>query len=301
MRRGQRDRSDDDGSRRHGRPGHRLDDPTGDNTGASADTKIRITFSEPMDPATVMAGYASQKLPLDKVSMQWNADQTVLTISPDAELLYADGIGNDPTTQARLTYAITIGAESTDLVGNPLGTSYVLSFATKVRMATTAPYVTTLTATTLGGSTIGGASVVIGDASVQDLPYRGYVTFGLAALPQGISIESAAFSARQTGIEGTPYASLGPLKAYHLSFSTMTGVSNVAALSTIGTFSEDGIAESKSIDVTAQLGDDIANRSSRGDYSQYRLQFDTVSANGAYDRAIFSTATFEMSLVYIAD
>lgn len=275
--------------------------PAAGTTGAASDVKIHITFSEPMDPATVEAGYASEKLPLDKVSTSWNAEQTVLTISPDAALLYGDGIGNDPSTATRITYAISIGTEATDLAGNPLEAAYELGFSTKVRMSTTAAFVDALTASTLGGSALPGDNIIVGDASVNDLPYRGYVTFDISALPQDITIESAAFAARQTTVEGTPYASLGPLNVYHLTFSTMTDVGDVLPISFPGVLSEDGNAESKSIDVTAQLTDDLANRAARGETSQYRLQFDTVSEDNEYDRVYFPQNTFEMSLVYVAD
>lgn len=81
----------------------------------------------------------------------------------------------------------------------------------------------------------------------------------------------------------------------------MTGVGAVEAMSSAGVFSWDGNAESKSLDITANVADDLVNRATRGDRTQYRLQFDTVSANNQYDRTNFSKDTLEMSLVYIAD
>lgn len=120
-------------------------------------------------------------------------------------------------------------------------------------MATTAAFVDALTASTLGGSALPGEDIVVGDASVNDLLYRGYVTFDISSLPQDITIESASFAARQTTVEGTPYASLGPLNVYHLTFSTMTDVSDVLPISFPGVLSEDGNAEPTSIDVTAQV------------------------------------------------
>lgn len=276
--------------------------PTTSGTGVDAKAKITITFSEPMDPETVMSAYESTMLPLDKVSTSWNADQTELTISPDAGLAYAEGIGTDLTAVTRLAYSISIGPGAADLIGNPMGAAFVLSFSTKVRMATTAPRMSALSRSTLGGATLAeNMNLFMGDSYLANMAYRGYVTFDLAALPQGSVIESAAFSARQLGITGTPYQSLGALKTFHLTFSTMENVNSVASFSEAPVFSMDGDAGSKSIDVSAQVADDLVNRATRGDDTQYRLQFDTVSANNEYDYAEFSKDTFEMSLVYIAD
>jgi hypothetical protein len=277
--------------------------PTTDEVGIGADTKIVVVFSEPMDPATVEAAYSSEKLPLDKVSTQWNADQTVLTISPDQALLYGAGNGNSPAPADRLTYSLTIGAGATDLVGNPLESDFVLSFSTKIRMFTTATLTSPLSCTTLGGSSLAeNTNVIAGDATLANLTYRGYVSFDLSKLPADITIEDAKFAARQMPMEGTPYASLGALQVYHLSFTTMTGVANVAATSNPGVFSQDGTIESKSIDVSSQVADDIAHRVERGSLSQYRLQFDTLYNNdGEFDRATFAKDTFEMSIHYIAD
>jgi len=277
--------------------------PTATASGVGADAKIEITFSEAMDRAAVEAAYSSAGLPLDKVSMAWNADMTVLTISPDQLLRYGSGNGDDPSTAPRETYSITIGAGASDLAGNALGNDFVLGFSTKVRMQTTAKIVSALSRTTLGGSALAeNVNVIAGDASVNNLVYRGYVSFDLSKLPQGVAIESAEFGARQLGMEGTPYAALGPLEVYHLSFGTMTSISNVLPISNPGVFSEDGTLESKSIDVSLQAADDIAHRAERGDLSQYRLQFDTTTdSDNAYDRVEFAKDTFEMSLVYIAN
>jgi hypothetical protein len=271
-------------------------------TGIDSKAKITIRFSEPMDVGTVLSAYESAQLPLDKVSMSWNEDLTELTVSPDAGLLYAEGTGTDLAAVSRLTYSISIGADAADLMGNPMGAAYKLSFSTKLRMFTTAALVPELSHTTLGGALLGvDVDVISGDASINNLPYRGYVSFDLASIPQGSVVESASFAARQLSVEGTPYGALGPLQTYHLTFAAMNDVFTTNPISAPGIFSMDGNSESKSIDVTPQVIDDLANRVARGDHTQYRLQFDSVSTNNEYDRAVFAKDTFEMSLVYIHD
>src|SRR5689334_15730495 len=68
--------------------------PTANATGVVADTKLVIVFDEPMDPATVEAAYTSTDLPLEQISLNYNADQTAFTITPVQPLVYAQGIGN---------------------------------------------------------------------------------------------------------------------------------------------------------------------------------------------------------------
>jgi hypothetical protein len=275
--------------------------PTAAATAVGADAKIVITFSEQMDPATVEAAYASQQLPLDKVSMSWNADGTVLVISPDQPLAYAEGTGTDLSAVTPLAYGITIGAEAADLAGNPLGVALELTFSTKRRMAAAFGLISDLSRTALGGTLLGSSNDAwVGDNAV-DNTYRSYLTFDLAALPATATIESASFSARQLPSEGAPYT-IGAVNAYHLTFSTMNNVGAIAPMSFPGSFSEDGTSESKSIDVSSQVADDVAHRIEREHHSQYRLQIDTpTNANSTTDRAVFAKGTFEMSVVYVAD
>lgn len=276
--------------------------PTAAQSSLGADTKIQITFSEPMDPGTVVNAYHSVELPLDKVSTQWNADQTVLTISPDQPLEYGYGTGDDPTTADRKTYSISIGATATDLAGNPL-VPLDLSFSTKVRMHSMAFLEAPLSRSTLGGTALAETvNLMAGDSVLGNAPYRGYASFDLGAVHASAVIESASFSALQLPMEGTPYAQFGALQVYHLSFSSMTDINTVLPLSLPGAFSEDGTEEMKTIDVTNQVIDDLLHRAERGNLTQYRLVFDTLTdGDNTYDRVTFDRDTFVMNLVYVAD
>jgi hypothetical protein len=275
--------------------------PAADATGVAANEKVFVTFSERMDPATVEAAYSSVQLPLDKVSLAWNPDGTVLTISPDTPLAYAEGTGTAPAAVTALTYVITIGAGAADLAGNTLGAPLELSFATRRRLV--AAFAIDLALSTVSrNSSLQGTSdgIWVGDNAVDNV-YRGYVSFNLTSLPPGSEIESAQFSARQLAPVGTPYG-MGPVVAQHLTFPTLNNLGAVQALSLPGTFSADAVFESKLIDVTPQVQDDVANRAARGNRSQYRLQIDQASNNdGITDRAVFATNTFEMTAVYVVD
>ncbi len=271
-------------------------------TAVASDASIHITFSEPMDRATIEASYQSQLLPLDKVSMSWNADGTVLTIHPDAELIYAGGIGTDPTTVPAQVYAITLGAEAADLSGNVLGAPFELTFATKKRMEAAFTLQSSLTRVRVGGTLLGSSNDIwIGDNAVGS-QYRAYLSFDLSALPAGIEIEAAEFSSRQLAPQGLPYQQLGAVMTHHVAYANLTdAMGALPAISQPGAYSMDD-GGPKVLDVTSQVADDIANRTTRGGRTQYRLQMDTpTNGDDVVDKAIFSLATFSMAVTYIAD
>jgi hypothetical protein len=88
-------------------------------TGVSADTVIRITFSEPMDRAKAEAAYQSADIPWVDTTRRWSTDDTVLTITPNAELLYAEGAKNELAVPA-LQFAIEMTDTAEDKAGNRL-------------------------------------------------------------------------------------------------------------------------------------------------------------------------------------
>lgn len=275
--------------------------PAASATGVAANATITITFSEEMDRGTVETAYASADLPLDQVSMEWNPAGTVLTIRPDAELEYESGIGTDPSTVTAKIYGLTIGAGAADLAGNAMTAPVALSFATKRRMLANFAIDADLTRVVRDTTLMSLANPIwIGDNSTGGT-YRSYLTFDLSTLPAGSEIEAAEFVGRQAAPSGLPY-SLGPVMAQHVTFATMTGVTELQAMSLPGAFSEDAVLETKRIDVTPQVQDDVINRAARGNRSQYRLQYDATSiGNNNTDTAVFTKDTFSMLALYVVD
>ena len=274
--------------------------PAANATGVPADQKLFVTFSEQMDPATVESAYSSSQLPLDKVSLSWSPDGRVLTISPDQPLEYAAGTGTDPSAVMPLTYSITIGAEAADLAGNPLAAPLELSFSTRRRLTAAFETDPNLTKAYLDDGVLSGVSLFVGDNSTGKR-YRSYATFDLSTLPAGSEVESASFKGTQQAPSGMPYA-LGAVMVQHLSFSTLDNINAVAAISLPGEFSSNANLEEKVIDVTPQVQDDVTNRATRGDRSQYRFQIDTVTdGDPVADTAIFTKNTFEMTVQYVVD
>lgn len=270
-------------------------------TGVGANDKITITFSEPMDNGKVYASYGSEQLLLDETSWTWNADNTVLTISPDFGLEYADGVGNEPVEVVAKTYKISIGGGATDLAGNAIGNDYEITFATKKRIQTAFELDTNMTRVRLGGTLLSSSNDIwIGDNAVQNR-YMSFLTFDMQYMPAGATIEHAEFSARQMAPQGYPYGQLGPVQAHHVTFADLNNLHLVQAISLPGMYSQDDAA-TKSIDVTSQVADDYANRAARSSRTQYRLQMDTATnGDNVVDKAIFSLATFSLAVTYIAD
>jgi hypothetical protein len=234
--------------------------------------------------------------------MSWSDDLTVLTIAPDQGLAYADGIGLDPSSVQPLVYDLTIGSAAKDLMGNALATPLELKFATKRRMVASFPIDAALTRVSTGGTLLGSSNDIwIGDNAVQS-PYRSFLTFDLSALHQSAIVESAQFSARQLAAVGAPYTGLGAVVAEHVSFADFSDFGSIPAMSLAGVYSQDAISESKVLDVSVEVADDIVHRAVRNSRTQFRLKINlATNGDNVADRAAFAKNTFELTTVYLVD
>lgn len=276
--------------------------PVADAAGVRSDEQIHVTFSEPMDQASVEAAYASTDLPAGEVTFAWNPDGTVLTITPTSPLAYAEGAGTDPDMVTARTYHITIGAGATDLAGNALPEPMELSFTTRRRLVALFGLDLDLTRVTLGNIAYAATEIMVGDFT-NTAKYRSYLTFDLTTLPASAEVEQAQFQGRQLLTEGTPY-SLGNVGVQHLTFTSTLAVTlnAVTPTSLPGAISADPMQGIKMIDVTSQVIDDVAHRAERNDRSQYRLQFDQdTNGDGIADRATFGKNTFVLGVMYVVD
>jgi hypothetical protein len=275
-------------------------EPAAGGIGVRADAKIHITFSEPMDTISVEAAFSSTDLAA--ASFGWGAGGRVLTITPAEPFAYGEGLGADPDAIERLTYSLSIGTGATDLAGNPLAAPLDLTFSTKRRLLAAFPYDADMTRVVRQADTLLAVNnpLWIGDNNTQEA-YRSYLTFDLSTLPEGSEIEAAEFSGRQLQPTNLPY-SMGSIKAQHVTFSTMTGVSSVQAMSLPGVFSADATLTTRRLLVTSQVKDDVDNRIARGNRSQFRLQFDTPhNNNNVTDMAVFDKTTFQLLALFIVD
>ena len=276
--------------------------PAASASGVPENEKIHVTFSEPMDQASVEAAYTSTDLPAEQVTFAWNPAGTVLTITPASPLEYAEGTGTDPETVTPKTYTITIGAGASDLAGNTLAAPMELSFATRRRLLALFGLDTDLTCVTLANDSYTGTEIMVGD-HMNGATYRSYLTFDLSTLPADAAIEKAQFQGRQHLTEGAPY-SMGPINVQHLTYpSTAVGTLNATlTMSVPGNLSVDATQEIKTIEVTSQVIDDVANRAARSDRSQYRLQINkATNEDPVTDRATFGKNTFVLGAIYVVD
>lgn len=275
--------------------------PAAGEAGVIADTAIVVTFSEPMDAASVEAAYSSEDLPPESVAFSWNAAATELTIAPAAPFEYAAGVGTDPSVVEAKTYAVTIGTGAMDEAGNPLAAPLALEFATKRRMLASFPYDNNMTRVLRNTTLLSAANQMwVGDNS-QTETYRSYLTFDLATLPAGAEVEAAEFSGTQTAPSGTPYT-LGGVMADHVVYPAMIDAGTAPALSTPGAFSADTSLSVRRLTVTAEVQDDVANRAARNHRSQFRLRFGTATdGDNVTDTAVFTKSSFSMLVMYLAD
>jgi hypothetical protein len=101
--------------------------------------------------------------------------------------------------------------------------------------------------------------------------YRQFYSFALAPVPAGSTITKATLTLYLAGSSGDPFSNHGVVVVDHLDYGAALdgGDYALAALHpNIGTITDDITEEYKSLDVTAEVQDDLANSRT---YSQFRL------------------------------
>jgi hypothetical protein len=264
-------------------------------TGVLTNATIIITFSEPMNPTTTASSFQSVDIPNTAAAFSWNQDNTRLTITPNAGLGYASG--TDPNGVVARAYAVMMTDNATDAAGNRLVDDHAWSFRTARRIAQT------LLPAPLGGSEYWAISQSTDGAtrpcptfashfglgelgpSVTNINGPLFIAIEIAGLPSGIlSFETAYLSANQT-VVSQAYApgNLGIIRATHLTGTLMTtpspNISQSTVLREAGIFSSTPALGVKSLDVSAALVDDYAQRSQRANKSIYSLAFDMAYAD----------------------
>jgi hypothetical protein len=263
---------------------------------------ISLTFSRPMDTATVQAVYTSDTLTTDKVQFSWNDAGDTLTIAPKKGATdYAKG---DELVPA-LSYEMRIGKAATDRNGVALGADVVVSFSTLRRITHLAPRVNTLTGTMTSAGTVDTNVVLVGDTGANSR-YKGLLTFSLDNLPSDVvEVEKATASGKQASVLGAPDTDLGALQLQHVIYSALdmtafNQTSMAGAPVSLG-LGINGNPPLRSSTVTQMVTDDLANRNARKDRTQYRFEYATASDNdGAADRFNLGVADLKLEIVYLA-
>ena len=284
-------------------------DPADGATGVRDDQSIIITFNKSMDQAATEAAYQSEDLPASEVTFSWNAEATVLTITPNDFLEYA--AGDTPDIEA-ITYSFSITSTATDVAGNSLG-AFSSIFST-LKVIVTSIYATASLDGDCygsGGCDLARATFAIGDLATAptDRGFRGFVSFDLSSIPEGVVTDEARLIIYKEGTNfnsglDNPYP-LGDMILEQVDYGeSLTGDDyDTPVLADLGIF--DSAAQLaigyQASDVTSAVNDDLANRIERGNLSQYRLRFPIENNdNDASDNVSFTSVMVQRGSVLLS-
>jgi hypothetical protein len=269
--------------------------PSEGQKGVLVEQPLILTFSKPMNTASVEAAWSSDSLPAAKMQFSWNTAKTVLSVDASAVLEYPAGGLNVDT----YGYAIELDASAESVDGEALAAPLSSTFDTARDITVSIP--ATLTVGDGTGSFDGSVSTTvlrIGDTTTNTA-WRTFVTFPLASLPQGSDIvkwTAASLYARQASLEGTPYADLGSITAGSLAMTSIDVIAHTSVVTNVVGFSLSTATGNSAGDRTANVmpavtADHVAARTR----STFRLEFttaqDTESDN---DVAIFENPRLDL-------
>ncbi|MDP1823497.1 MAG: Ig-like domain-containing protein [Archangium sp.] len=262
--------------------------------GIARTANIIVRFSEPMNQASVQAAFAITA-PAGHTTgvFTWNAAGDQVTFNPDVNFGYGDNV------------SWRIGTGATDLASTP--NALLATFTSTFRVIRQTS-VTIYSSPTLDGflSSNGGAYLdynygAAGDSSTNTF-WRTFLSFDLSSVPADASVLAATLYGYQTAINGTPYSTLGELKAASVNYgSSLTAADFETPIiktlqcpvcvppyclicnpllhtkDEIVTLSTTTTMGTKSVDVARKVSDDLANRATRGSRSQFRVYFPTTT------------------------
>lgn len=290
--------------------------PSNGELGITKDTSIVITFSEKMDQLSTQAAYQSADLPGVDVTFNWNADSTELTVKPNKPLSYA--IGTNATIAAK-TYAFSVSSTATDVAGNALA-PFNSSFSTLKAITTSfigeAERDGTLTDT--GFINTSDTNFLVGDGAANQT-LRGFLSFDLTFIVgNAVGIERATLSVYKLTVRGFPYTALedctpcvrgATLALDHVSFGDVLAAEDFATPSLAGLGNFDNKAKPASgylsAEVTSAVQDDLSNRATRSNRSQYRLGFllatnnDSVEDDVSFNSGNSATSQPRLEVTYL--
>lgn len=257
--------------------------PSEGQKGVLVDQPLILTFSKPMNAASVEAAWTSTSLPAAKMQFSWNAAKTILSVDASEVLEYPAGGLNVDTYGYEIALDASAQAGDGEALAAPLSTTF--DTARDISVAIPA----TLTVVDGTGSFDGAVSTTVlrvGD-STTNTAWRTFVTFPLTSLPQGTDIvawTSASLYARQASIEGTPYVDLGSMTAGSLTMTTIDVLAHTSTVTNVVGFSLSAATGNPAGDRTANVTAAIeADHDAARAKSTFRFEFaaaqDTQSDN----------------------
>jgi hypothetical protein len=242
---------------------------------------IVIQFDRAMDTASVHAAFSSPDFDLAETGVTWNAAGDTLTISGSGILEYAEGASPEAVTAHG--YAFDIDTTATDADGNPLEEALSVTFHT-ARLILAAPGLVEDHTGTVGSDVSADAAALSAGDDADDETFHGVITFDLSEVAEApIAIEQATLSMRQANKEGDPFEVLGTCYFEHVAFGELDALTyQYPTLRVIDTLDPADVVYT--LDVAEDVDNDLGMRSERGDRSQYRVRFSTLTnADGEPD------------------
>lgn len=254
--------------------------------GVARQSTIAVTFSEPMDKASVQVAFnVSVPASQNGGTFAWSADGRTVTYTPPAPFAYAAAV------------AYRIGTGSKDLAGNALMSNVDRGFLVRKRGVAVLDSVAAIDGYVTNSNVVstGSANLIVGDTAAN-LGVRSFVSFDLTTIPESlITITSADLYLYLSGASGIVQPALGAsivLERVSLGASLNPGAYSAARL--------DGPVDQVLIGPTTQtpgwkrsivtplVGADWAARVSQSKRSQFRMRFPSeVHANNAPDNIVY--------------
>jgi Bacterial Ig-like domain len=244
--------------------------PADGSVGVGGDAPIVLTFSEAMKKTETQAAYASGSTGIrpNEVAFEWNPDATVLTIKPNAALAYA--AGTDPTATVALAYSFSLSESATDLAGNKL-TPINSSFKTLRRITVR------IQGDPLQDGDVDAGTVSNGTLSMNlSTTSRGFLGWTLSSLPATLEPTRLVSATLRVNAQYPMVFSTEQIELEHVVYGAnlTASAATALALGNLGYLAQETPVESawKNANVLVAVKNDLTNRSSRGNRSQYRLR-----------------------------
>ena len=274
--------------------------PANGATGVTADAKIVITFSQPMDQAATEAAYQSSDLLAANATFNWDVSSKVLTIKPRAPLEYAKGT---TVSTAPKAYVFTLTGAAKDKTGTALA-PLASSFTTLRDITATllSEYQGTGWVVSDLRPAVFGLPIYVGD-SVDNLGIRAFVSFNLPEVSSSLSVSNLVqatldvVTAGQSGSlsyltgEGSTSVTLNVDHVFFgESLSSKAYNAQLFANSTTLELPAIQIGPHLRANVLAAVRDDLAAFSAQGGRSQFRFGFVKETGNvGVADQIWFGS------------
>ena len=257
---------------------------------------IVVEFSEAMDQAATEQAYVSEALPADAVTFSWDADGKQLTITPNEELEY--GIGLDAESAVAKEYSYTISTDARDLAGNPLVQDEGVSFRTGRLILQETPLVQQFSGSINKATKVVTPNFGAGD-DVNDVAYRGFVSFELPVVPEDRLELLVLLETKQVLATPDAFTDLGAVRVATGSFDNETSLLAISMELSLGVLSSAMDVGLRQLDVSAAVEPLLVDGAAA---AQFVFEFEKATdEDKAADGAFFEPASTRLLTGYVIE